>query len=294
MMMTWLFQHSRGIKLNKANWITLLALLTIAAILPVYMMSESGRMDQTQEQLRQKELSEAAELYVEFCVTCHGLSGEGIEKMPALNNPAMADADASRIFNKIAHAPHNTAMAAWHVDDGGYLNTYQVSKLVTLIRFADWDQVARLAVSRNVPSPTGPLPDMVEVFASELENKDHQCVACHEEPEVHVDLFGDQCARCHTVDYWSPAYLTLHMFILDHGKNDAKSCESCHVSNYYEYTCYGCHDHVEEEMISVHLGEGISEIDACHDCHPTGVEGEAGRKRDLERNPIVINITKGK
>lgn len=278
--------------MNKANWISVLALLLMAALLPYYVSQEPARLQSRQEALRDKELKEAAYLYVDYCVTCHGMMGEGIEKMPAINNPALADADSRRIFNKIAHAPHNTAMAAWHIDDGGTLSTYQVNKLVTFIRFGSWEDAAVLAAERSSVSPSGPLPDMIEVFAGEIENKDHQCVACHEEPTLHVGLFGDQCARCHTVEYWAPAYLTLHTFILDHGDNDMKRCETCHFDNYLEYSCYGCHDHQEEAMIAFHLDEELLDIADCATCHPTGVEGEAGKMRDLQLTPIIINVSK--
>jgi mono/diheme cytochrome c family protein len=278
--------------LKKANFITIIALLTMVAALPAYIVREPFRMEQKGEILRQKELVEAGDLYVEHCVSCHGLGGEGLDQMPALNSPALADADAKRLFNIIAHAPHNTTMAAWHLDEGGILSTYQVDKLVTLIRFGDWYQVGMLAASKNILNPEGPNPDMVEVFSKELDDPDHQCVACHEEPDLHAGVFGVQCARCHTISAWSPAYLTLHTFILDHGENESKSCETCHISNYPDYTCYGCHDHQVEDMETVHLAEQISDITQCADCHPTGVAGEAGRLRDLQIEPFLIELSK--
>jgi mono/diheme cytochrome c family protein len=274
--------------LTKANLLSILGLFAIIAAFPVYMAQEPQRLQVAQDKLREKELVEATDLYVDYCLSCHGLAGEGLDNMPALNNPAMADANARALFNKIAHAPHNSAMAAWHIEEGGILNTYQVNKLVTLIRFGDWYKVGMIAANRNIPVPSGPNPDMATIFLEELEDKDHQCVACHEEPQMHTGLFGIQCARCHTIDAWAPAYLTLHTFILDHGENVTKNCETCHPKNYPEYTCYGCHDHVEEEMVAIHLDEQITDIANCAMCHPTGVEGEAGRLRELQVDPQLL------
>ena len=103
------------------------------------------------------------------------------------------------------------------------------------------------------------------------------CVSCHEDPEVHVGLFGLECDRCHTAQAWVPAELTRHLFPLDHGGEGEIACESCHENSYVELTCYGCHDHLLGEMIEIHAAEDIDEgVDVveekCIDCHPTGKE----------------------
>ena len=43
------------------------------------------------------------------------------------------------------------------------------------------------------------------------------CVSCHEDPELHAGIFGNDCARCHTATAWAPAQLVQHDFVLDHG-----------------------------------------------------------------------------
>ena len=40
----------------------------------------------------------------------------------------------------------------------------------------------------------------------------HQCLDCHEEPDIHAELFGINCARCHNTATWKPAVLTKHVF----------------------------------------------------------------------------------
>lgn len=101
------------------------------------------------------------------------------------------------------------------------------------------------------------------------------CLSCHEDPEVHVGLFGLECDRCHTAQAWVPAELTRHLFPLDHGGEGEIVCETCHENSYVELTCYGCHDHLLGEMIEIHAAEDIDEgVDVveekCIDCHPTG------------------------
>jgi hypothetical protein len=80
--------------------------------------------------------------------------------------------------------------------------------------------------------------------------------------------------------------LTKHEFLLDHGGEGDVDCKTCHVDSYVTYDCYACHEnHQAAEMETAHLAEGISDYAACTSCHPTGVEGEAGRLRDEGLSP---------
>lgn len=97
---------------------------------------------------------------------------------------------------------------------------------------------------------------------------------------MHAGQFGVNCARCHSTFAWAPAQLTRHDFLLDHGGEGTVACETCHVKNYYEHTCYECHDHQPEEMRQVHFEISIVEYESCVDCHPTGQQGEAEKILD--------------
>ena len=103
-----------------------------------------------------------------------------------------------------------------------------------------------------------------------------RCVDCHAEPEIHAGFFGVECQECHETSAWSPAFLKEHAFPLDHGAQGPSECALCHPSVFTEYTCYGCHDHNEADMINKHIEEGISMADLpnCAECHPTGQEDE--------------------
>lgn len=106
-----------------------------------------------------------------------------------------------------------------------------------------------------------------------------ECVACHEDPEVHAGQFGLDCSRCHTASAWTPAQLTRHVFLLDHGDEGEIPCETCHVGSYTEYTCYAdCH--APEQMQADHdeadKQDGAA-FENCAECHPTGREGEGER-----------------
>ncbi len=102
-----------------------------------------------------------------------------------------------------------------------------------------------------------------------------ECYQCHEEPEIHIGVFGQRCEYCHTSEAWSPAMLQKHPFPINHGLEDSSlqlQCDTCHGATYYEYTCYNCHDHQQDEVAQKHTAAGIAEQDIprCAECHPLG------------------------
>ena len=95
------------------------------------------------------------------------------------------------------------------------------------------------------------------------------CVACHAEPAFHAGLFGTDCATCHNTTAWTPAEFNgPHRFPLKHG--GGATCATCHPSSFTAYTCYGCHEHNEAEVVERHLDKDIPNFQNCMECHPTG------------------------
>ena len=118
-------------------------------------------------------------------------------------------------------------------------------------------------------------------------NTPRECVACHQEPEVHQGQFGLDCARCHTPAAWNPAQLTQHWFPLNHGSPENVPCETCHTETYTSYTCYQCHDHTPEQMDTSHQDIEDYAGKPCTACHPTGQRLEMP---DGQPNPNGPNI----
>ena len=274
--------------MTKYNLISFLALLTLIAILPFYAMKESDRLAKAREGLQEQTILEGTDLYFQNCAECHGVSGEGLGANPPLNTLGMSGADPQVLFKTIARAAHGSSMAAWHVDEGGTFSDLQIEKLVTFIRYADWSQVSRVAADSGFNPQLVDTMDLEETFKDGLASEDpHQCIACHEEPEVHEKRFGYDCVRCHSLVAWSPALLTRHTFALDHGDQGSVSCETCHIESYTENTCYECHDHKPGDMVPVHENEGILEFDDCITCHPTGAPGEAGKLMESVEGEVI-------
>jgi mono/diheme cytochrome c family protein len=263
---------------NRYTFISLIALLALVIIIPLYASQEPVRMAEAQDVLQDEYLQDASEVYLEFCGECHGPTGEGIGLNPALNRLGLAEADPDVLFRIIARATHGSSMAAWHLDEGGILNDYQIRGLVTLIRFADWNEVKRMATEKGIDFQGLATRNIEDISVSMKSQEDpHLCIACHEDPKVHAGQFGLDCVRCHTLDAWVPASLTRHNFRLDHGGEGEVACETCHIETYAENTCYECHEHQPEDMVAIHENEGIDEFDFCTSCHPTGDEGEGGK-----------------
>ena len=257
------------------NALSVLALLVLVVALPLYAMREGVRMAQSEQILQDHSVSEAAVLYIENCAVCHGMRGEGVGMMPTLAGDVLANADRRLLYRTIANSPHGSAMAAWHLSEGGILTTYEVEGLVALIQTEAWPQVEALAASGGIAVPT-PFAQNVDFTTMEGNSEDpHECRACHEEPAVHADRFGLNCARCHSMQAWKPALLTRHIFPLDHGDLGTIACQTCHTTSYTANTCYGCHDHTVEDMETVHVEAGIAEYEDCIACHPTGTVDEA-------------------
>ncbi|MFZ5916661.1 MAG: c-type cytochrome [Chloroflexota bacterium] len=269
--------------MNKFSLTGLIALVLLVTILPLYALMEPARMEQAQTHLRQQFVSDGAVMYVENCLLCHGVAGEGVGAMPGLDNPELVATDFEAVYRTIAQSPHGSTMGAWHIDRGGLLNDYQIRVLVTLIQQGAWHKVRETAVQMGVALSPSPAP-LVEIEALEAQGEadPHECRACHEEPAVHASRFGLNCARCHTLVSWRPALLTRHVFDLEHGGTGQIPCQTCHTESYSFNTCYGCHDHDPEQVVASHAEEGITmaEIEPCDRCHPTGAAGEGGQLRD--------------
>lgn len=287
--------------MDKTKLVSLIALFVLVIALPVYGFMEKGRMQLAKAALDDQYMMEGIEIYLQNCAGCHGNAGEGVGMIPGLNREALIEARSDLLFKSIARATHGKAMASWHIDEGGILSDYQLNEVVTMIQKADWIMVSQVAAVRGATQPFVAEGEGGVTYMSVEDLDDpHHCASCHEEPEIHADLFGLNCARCHSATAWKPAVLTSHIFLLDHGGEGEVSCQTCHPAKYGVYDCYACHeDHQYEEMKEVHLAEDISEFANCATCHPTGVEGEAGRLMEeqpdlkypsrLEEQAILIN-----
>jgi len=278
--------------MTRYEFIGMVALIVLIAVLPVYALLEPYRLQDARREQMLRYVADGTDVYLGNCVGCHGPAGQGVGVMPALNKLGAADANHDLLFNTIARSSHGSPMAAWHLDEGGTLTDYQVEGVVSFILNADWGRVRDLAIQQEALQPT-PAASEADLTVMDItdEMDPHECRACHDEPAVHAEVFGLNCSRCHTLDAWEPALLLRHTFLLDHGGEGEVACQTCHTESYAANTCYECHDHQPDEMQEVHEAEEIVEYADCAACHPTGVEGEGEIYRDTYQSQLPINAS---
>ncbi len=280
--------------MNRYDLISFLALLMLVIALPVYAVFENNRMSQAQTRRQQELLVGAGDIYLGMCSVCHGLAGEGIGNAPPLNSDRVVQAGREFLVQAIAGNAASKTMVAWHLENGGPLNRYQIEQLATLIQNGNWENVKLQAQTKGLAGlAIQPVPSIEMVTVTKLEQpKPHECRACHEDPALHAGQFGTDCARCHSLEAWTPAYLTRHIFPLDHGAPEQLACQTCHLQAYTAYTCNQCHDHQLAEIETSHTAYGIVDVSNCAACHPTGRPGEADRLRqERESTPDAGKYT---
>ena len=109
------------------------------------------------------------------------------------------------------------------------------------------------------------------------------CTSCHQKPtDSYHPLLTTGCITCHSTSKWVPSTFN-HSTYFQLDQNHHVSCNTCHVNNKFtSYTCYGCHEHSESNMMSKHNEEGIYNITNCVSCHKSGNEDDI-RKPERDR-----------
>lgn len=183
--------------MNKYTLITLISFLAVALLLPLYALREPQRMASAQDHLRQTFVGDAALLYAENCAVCHGANGEGLGANPPLDSPVLRAADYDFLYKIIARGLYGTAMPAWHQDEGGIFNAYQVDELIALIRYGDWGEVRELAAARGLIPVSLPVPDVPETTLAQVRALD---TAQGETWARGLQLYAANCTVCHGVN----------------------------------------------------------------------------------------------
>jgi hypothetical protein len=105
------------------------------------------------------------------------------------------------------------------------------------------------------------------------------CGSCHKQPQdsFHGAL-KNECSKCHTTTQWKPTTFDHSAyFVLDEEHNT--DCKTCHQNNdYSKYTCYGCHEHTQNNILREHDEEGIADLNDCARCHKSADEDDIRRE----------------
>jgi plastocyanin/mono/diheme cytochrome c family protein len=134
---------SRANSVARTGYGSLLMIVAVALLIPLLTVDQQQSQVSAAAQLYQTRLQNAAAIYGQYCASCHGFQGQGING-PKLNNNAdvnkLTDEDLTRIISGgIANPndPTKLLMPAWLQDYGGSLNQEDISDLVSFIRSSD-------------------------------------------------------------------------------------------------------------------------------------------------------------
>jgi plastocyanin/mono/diheme cytochrome c family protein len=134
---------SRANAVARTGYGALLMILAVALFIPILTVNQQQQQVSAAAQLYDSQLQTSAALFGQYCATCHGFQGQGLQG-PQLNNNSvvnkLSDQDISRIISGGISAngdPTALAMPAWSQDFGGPLQPQDITGLVALIRSSD-------------------------------------------------------------------------------------------------------------------------------------------------------------
>ncbi len=165
---------SRGNAIAKTGYASLVFIIAIGLFIPVQMVNQQQAQATAAAQQYDLTLHRGAALFGQYCATCHGYLGQGINGPKLNNNPdvnKLTDDDLKRIISAgIPGDPANPgvlAMPAWLDAYGGSLTEDDISYLVAFIRSSDPNYLK----TKGLPSVNG--FDYVRASLTPAQQKDY-------------------------------------------------------------------------------------------------------------------------
>ncbi len=105
----------------------------------------------------------------------------------------------------------------------------------------------------------------------DFQSTPQDCNSCHGKSDPHKGSFGTQCGSCHNTSGWGGANFNHDIFPVNHGTDkQASTCQTCHPSGTTTYTCFGCHQHTQSNVVGQHEGQSAAALADCIKCHAGG------------------------
>ncbi|HEX9039157.1 MAG TPA: plastocyanin/azurin family copper-binding protein [Ktedonobacterales bacterium] len=149
--------YSRGNAVTKTGYASLILLIATGLIIPFMMVAQAQNETNVQAKQYDLTLHRGAAIFGQYCATCHGYLGQGLNG-PRLNgNPIvekLTDQDLTRIISGGISNPSNPAillMPAWLNTYGGSLTPDDIQYLVAFIRSSD----PAYTSSKGLPNENG-------------------------------------------------------------------------------------------------------------------------------------------
>ncbi len=137
----------------------------------VYLFLNDAYRVGAEERIRESNILRGQEIFASNCATCHGNAGQGgvgLKLDIPANHPKGESAETARrtyLTRTLVNGRPGTYMQPWSNTNGGPLNSEQISALVTMMMYGNWEETAAHVdehyAKANPPStlapPTGPL-----------------------------------------------------------------------------------------------------------------------------------------
>jgi hypothetical protein len=209
----------------------------------------------------------------EKCISCHSLKDIGKNNLGKENKPLFHQQLSNQACNS-CHSEH-LGLIPEHAISGfnhELLSTSIINNCISCHNKPSDHLHTQVSTNCNSCHQTKSWKCSISFNHEVLLNKSN-CTSCHQKPNDNFhSLAYDNCSQCHNTSKWVPstfdhsAYFTLD-------QNHTTTCNTCHSKNIYTYfTCYGCHEHTESNIIAEHNEEGIYNISNCASCHKSGNE----------------------
>jgi plastocyanin/mono/diheme cytochrome c family protein len=148
---------SRANAVTRTGYGAVLMLLAIALIIPLLTVTQQQQQVSASAELYDQNLQTTAALYAQYCASCHGFQGQGINGPKLNNNPdvnKLTNDDITRIISGGIADPANPKtllMPAWLQEYGGALTEEDIAGLVAFIRSSD----SKYLATNSLPNTNG-------------------------------------------------------------------------------------------------------------------------------------------
>src|SRR5215469_8624924 len=133
--------YARANNVEKSGYGALIFIVAVALIIPVLLITQQQQQVTASSAQYQLTLQNGAALYGQYCASCHGFQGQGLNAPQLNNNPQVNKYTSDQITNIIAGgipsdpaSPTVLSMPNWSNRFGGPLTDDDISYLVALIQ----------------------------------------------------------------------------------------------------------------------------------------------------------------
>ncbi len=149
--------YSRGNAVTKTGYASLIMLIAIGLMIPFMLVAQTQTQANAQASQYDLTLQRGAAIFGQYCASCHGYQGQGLNGPKLNNNPdvnKLTYQDLTRIISGGIANPTNPGvllMPAWLNTYGGSLTPDDINYLVAFIRSSDTAYTS----SKGLPSTNG-------------------------------------------------------------------------------------------------------------------------------------------